>query len=342
MRSPLRAALVLALTVGLLAYFLRGADLASVWTITRQANWLLLLGAIGITLVSYTLRALRWQYLLAPIGETHFSVAFRMTVIGFAASFLLPARAGEVLRPYLLARREHLPATAAFATIIVERLLDLVTVLLLFGVFLVLVPPASLPADPTVFSDVKMGGLIAAAAALAGLVVLAVLAGHPERIGRAALGIERVLPQRLAHLVARLVQSFAQGLAVLRQPGRLAVSLLLSFPLWCSIAAGIFVTSRAFDITFSYVGSFLVMTLLVVGVAAPTPGAVGGFHAMYKLAVMTFFGVGENRAVGAAIVLHAISFVPITLLGLIFMAREGLTFGRVRSIAASDAEPALP
>lgn len=342
MRSRLRAAVVVLLTVALLAYFLRGANLSDVWSVTRHADWGLLLVGVGITLMSYALRALRWQYLLAPIGPTHFGVAFRTTVIGFAASFLLPARAGEVLRPYLLARREQLPATAAFATIILERLLDLVTVLLLFGVFVMLGNPASLAGHPSLYADVKLGGLVASAAAIAGFVIVFILAGHPERLGRAALRIERVLPQRLAHVVAKFVESFAQGLAVMRQPGRLAVSLILSFPLWCSIALGILVASRAFDITFGYLASFLVMTLLVVGVAAPTPGAVGGFHAMYKLAVMTFFAVDENRAVGAAIVLHAMSFVPITLLGLFFMAREGLSFGRMRAMARSDVEPALP
>jgi hypothetical protein len=92
--------------------------------------------------------------------------------------------------------------------------------------------------------------------------------------------------------------------------------------------------------TFSYVGSFLVMTLLVVGVAMPTPGQVGGFHEMYKLAVMTFFGVTKDTAVAAAIVLHAVSFVPVTLLGLVFMAREGLSFGRMREMAQREADPA--
>ncbi|MGH9409079.1 MAG: lysylphosphatidylglycerol synthase transmembrane domain-containing protein [Vicinamibacterales bacterium] len=339
MRSRFRAALVLVLTAGLLAYFLRGANLADVWGVMRNARVSLLVAGVGITMVSYTLRALRWQYLLAPIGPTHFGVAFRTTVIGFAASFLLPARAGEVLRPYLLARRERLSATAAFATIVLERLLDLVTVLLLFGVFVLAVDPSSLAGHPALYGDVKLGGLVAAGAAVGGLVVLFTLAGHPERLGRAALKIERILPERLARRVARFVETFAQGLGVLRQPGRLAVSLILSIPLWLSIASGIWIVSRAFEMTFSYLGSFLVMTLLVVGVAAPTPGAVGGYHAMYKLAVMTFFGVDENRAVGAAIVLHAISFVPITLLGLIFMTREGLTFGRMRSLA--EEEPAL-
>src|SRR5690349_20998372 len=119
----------------------------------------------------------------------------------------------------------------------------------------------------------------------------------------------------------------------MRDPSRLATALILSFPMWLSIAAGIWLTSRAFHITFPYPGSFLVMTVLVVGVAAPTPGGVGGFHAAYQFAVTEFFAAPYDRAVGAAIVLHALSFVPVTLLGLAFMAREGLTFGKAREVA---------
>src|SRR5215813_11000797 len=193
MPSRLRAALVLVLTVGLLTFFLRGVDLHAVWTETRHADGWLLLLAVCLTLLTYTLRAFRWQYLLAPIGPTRFSTAFQTTVIGFAASFLLPARAGEVLRPYLLARREGLPPTACFATIILERLLDLVTVLLLFGAFVVLVAPASLSGDPVLYARVKAGGLLAAGASLAGCLVFYFLAGHPEALGTWALRIERVL-----------------------------------------------------------------------------------------------------------------------------------------------------
>jgi len=335
MPSRLRAALVLLLTIGLLAFFLSGANLGRAWEATRQADARLIAVALAVTMLSYALRAIRWQYLLASIGPTHFATAFRTTVIGFAASFLLPARPGEVLRPYLLAKREGLPPTAAFATIILERLLDLVTVLLLFGLFVLAQDPAALSGDPAVYARVKAGGLLAAAASVAGLAVFFVLAGHPERLGAWALRIEGVLPAKLARAVARFVETFAQGLAVMRQPRRLLVSLILSFPLWLSIASGIWVTSRAFHMTFSYLGSFLVMTLLVVGVAMPTPGQIGGFHAMYKIAVTTFFGAPDDTAVAAAFVLHAVSFVPVTLLGLLFMAREGLTLGTMRQMAAS-------
>ena len=341
MRSRGRSILVLAITVALLAFFFRNTDLAAVWTETRRADPLLLLLGTVATLLNYVARAWRWQFLLAPIGRTAFATAFRTTVIGFAVSFIIP-RAGEVVRPYLLARKENLRPTAAFATIILERLLDLVTVLLLFSAFVFTVQPGVLSGDPGQLAHVKFWGGVAAAAAVVGLAVLTVLAGHPERLGRAAVRIESVLPARAARLVAHFVESFAQGLAVLRSPANLAGSLVLSFPLWLSIAAGIWLTSRAFHITFPYSGSFLVMTLLVVGVAVPTPGSVGGFHVAYQIAVQTFFAAPADRAVGAAILLHAMSFVPVTVVGAMFMVREGLTFSGVQRIAGSGPPEATP
>ena len=333
MRSRIRAVLIFAFTLGLLAFFFRDANFAEVWAETRRANPLRLFLAVCVTMLTYVLRAWRWQSLLAPIGSTHFGNAFRTTVIGFAASFFLPARAGEVIRPYLLARKEGLNPAATFATIILERLLDTATVLLLFAVFVFTVADGVITADADQLAHVKFWGGVAAAAAIFGLVMLFVLAGHPERLGRMAGRVERVLPARFARLVAHFVESFAQGLAVMRQPARLGVALLQSIPLWLSIAAGIWLTSLAFHITFPYPGSFLVMTLLVVGVAVPTPGAIGGFHVAYQIAVQTFFGAPADRASGAAILLHAISFLPVSLLGIAFMAREGLTLHGAQELA---------
>ena len=250
MPSRVRTVLILLLTLGLLWFFFRNADMPRVWAEVRHARAPLLLAAVLVTGLTYVLRALRWQYLLAPIGHTHFSNAFRATVIGFAATFLLPARAGEFIRPYLLARREGLSGTAAFATIILERLLDLVTVLLLFAFFVLTADPASTSAAPAAMERVKVGGLIAAAGGVAALAVAFAAAGHPERLGRWALSIERVLPARLARIVASFVETFTQGLAVMRQPRRLLVSFALSIPLWMSIAAGFWLTSLAFLITF--------------------------------------------------------------------------------------------
>jgi uncharacterized protein (TIRG00374 family) len=344
MRFHLRTVLVVALAVGLLAWFLRNADLHRVWAEIRYGRLDLLLLAVVTVMVSYTLRAFRWQYMLSAVGPTHFGTAFRTTVIGFAASFLLPARPGEFLRPYLLAREEGLSAAACFATVLLERLFDTITVLVLFASFLLFFVPAMDGERAALFATIKLGGLAAAAAALLGLVVVYFLAGHPVALARLSSGVQRVLPARTAPAVSRLIHTFAEGLGVMRQPRHLLMTAGLSFPLWLSIAAGIWITSRAFHVQMGYAGSFLVMTILVVGVAVPTPGAVGGFHAFYQLAVVSFFGVPNDRAVGAAIVLHAVSFVPVTILGIVFMAQEGLSLGGVRRLAgeAEVAEEGRP
>jgi uncharacterized protein (TIRG00374 family) len=334
MRAHLRTALVLACTVALLALFLRQANLGEVWLEIRRADPAGLFGALAMTGVTYFLRSWRWRVMLRPIGRARLWTAFRTTVIGFAANALLPARAGEVLRPFLLARREGLSATATFATIVLERLLDLVTVLLFFGLFVLVADPRTTAADPVLFGSVKVGGMVTTAGSVLGLVVVFLLAGHPERLGNAARRVERVLPARLAHALARTVERFAEGFAVMRRPGPLLQAAALSVPLWLSIAMGIWLVARAFHITMSFAGSFLVMALLTVGVAVPTPGAVGGFHYAFRVGAMAFFGAPAERAVGAAIVLHAIAFLPVTLLGLLFMLQDGLDLGRLRRLAS--------
>ena len=197
---------------------------------------------------------------------------------------------------------------------------------------------ASCRRHPAQLARVKVGRLLAAVvAALSRWPSRSSLAGHPERLGRLALRIERVLPARLARIVAGFVETFTQGLAVMRQPRRLLVSLALSFPLWLSIAAGIWLTSLAFHITFPYRGSFLVMTILVVGVAVPTPGRGRRVSRGLQIAVQTFFGVPDDRAVGAAIVLHAISFVPVTAARRRCSWRARLTLaGAKRSVGSSS------
>src|SRR5205814_8408467 len=131
-------------------------------------------------IVNLAIRSLRWQYLLEPLGHASFGNAFRATAVGFAASSVLPARAGEVIRPYFLARHENMTATGAFATIILERVLDVLTVLALLASFIFLFDRGIGEANATAFAIVKWAGVTALAAALIGLVVMFILAGDPE------------------------------------------------------------------------------------------------------------------------------------------------------------------
>jgi uncharacterized protein (TIRG00374 family) len=326
-RVPWHAILIGALTVGLLAIFLRNIDLRAAWAAMLAAHLGWIAGAAGVTLQTYLLRAWRWQAILQPIGRVSLETAFRTTVLGYAANFLLPARIGEILRPYLLARREHLDPAAAFATIVVERLLDLCVVLLLFALGLFSVGGA-------VARDTETAGILAAAASIGGFAALFLLAGHPDRLGRLASRLGRRLPPKAGQTFAHLVTTFVQGLRVMRSPIHLARAVAWSVPLWLSISLGIYMTSLAFDLTMPFAGSFLVVGYLTVGVAAPTPGAVGGFHAMYQLALTEFFHANPSVAGAAAIVLHLVSFVPVTLLGLVFMWQDGLTLGGLKGMRA--------
>ncbi len=342
MRTHIRMLVVVGLALALLVWFLRHANLSSVWGELQRGRMDFLFYALLATGSTYLLRAFRWQYLLLPLGRPHFLQCLKATVIGFAASTLLPARAGEVIRPYLLAKHEGFSATATFASIVIERLLDMLAVLFLFASFVVFFAAGLTTTDPSVYTALKVGGVTAFAATLVGLVIMMVLAGHPERLERWALKIERVLPARMARAVAGVVRAFVEGLAVVRQPRRMAVAMLLSFPLWLSIAVGIWSTSRAFHIEMSYPGSFLMMTILVVGVAVPTPGAIGGFHEAFRIGATVFFATPNDRAIGAAIVLHAMSFVPVTIAGSILMAREGLTLSGASGIASRPADEEAP
>jgi len=334
MRARLRNVLVVGLAIALLVWFLRHANLASVWHELQQGRLDYLLLALVATGTTYLIRAFRWQYLLLPLGRPSFMACLKATVIGFAASTVLPARAGEVLRPYLLARREGFNPTAAFASIVIERLLDMLTVLVLFATFVVFFSADQRSTDPAVYAALKLGGLTVGGISVAGLILMMVLAPHPELLAGWALQIERILPDRLARTVANLVKGFIEGLAVVRQPSRMAVAVLLSFPLWLSIGMGIWATSQAFHIDMSFTGTFLMTAILVVGVAVPTPGAIGGFHEAYRIGATMFFGASNDRAIGAAIVLHAMSFVPVTIAGAILMAKEGLSFSGASGMAS--------
>src|SRR5436190_7911960 len=199
MKKSLRTTVLVALSLGLLAIFLRGAHLDVVWNEIRQADaWLIAVSVVS-TVVVTALRAIRWQYLLAPIGVAGFRPAFRTTMIGFAVSSVLPARPGEVIRPYLLARQAGLSATATFATIVVERLLDSVTVVLMLASFVLFFDPGMAIADRVTYRLVRTGGLIVGGATLFLLCLMFFAAGDPQAVGRWAYKVEHLLPGRLTH-----------------------------------------------------------------------------------------------------------------------------------------------
>ncbi len=332
--ARIRTAAVSVLAIALLAWFLRGANLGDVWTHVRSARVSLLLLALVFVAATFWFRTWRWQQLLAPIGPTRFRIVFRAGVIGFAALTILPARVGDILRPYLVARQEGLTFTSTFATIIMERVLDLIAVLALMSLYVWGFADTS-GWNPKLRTSIEVSAAVGGAAAAFLLVIMWVLASHPERVETLVHLTDRVLPRRVALRLGSLARTFSAGFAVAREPRGFLMALFWSFPLWVVIAAETWAVTRAFGIDLPFTGTFLLQLLLVGGVAVPTPGGVGSYHEAYRIGVTAFFGAPNDLAVAAAIVVHAISFLPVLLVGIVFMVQDGLSFGNLKSLAGT-------
>jgi uncharacterized protein (TIRG00374 family) len=341
-RLNLRTVVVSLLALALVVWFLRGANAGDIVFHLRRARWDLLLVSFACLAFGFVGRAIRWQYLLLPVGKVSFGAVFRTTVIGFGALGLLPVRAGDVIRPYLLARREGLSATATFATVIMERVLDLVTILVLMAAYVWgFAGEGTIPEQ--FLGAIKSSSAVLGAGGVGVLVMMWVLATHPERVGTLAGVAGRVLPGRLSQRVEGMARTFSTGFAAIRDARALAMAVLWSFPIWIAIAAQAWAVTIAFGIAMPFVGALLLQALLVIGVAVPTPGGVGSFHEAYRIGVTTFFGASNAQAIAAAIVTHAIAYVPVVIVGVVFMAQDGLSVGGLRGIVVRpEPEPAQP
>jgi uncharacterized protein (TIRG00374 family) len=263
--------------------------------------------------------------MLRPVGRVPFSPAFRATSIGFAANTVLPARAGEVLRPALLARERSLPFAALLASILFERVLDALAQLVFFGIAL---------AGPDAGRMGSLGSgrvriLALAVAAVAVTMALFAVAWR-STTERAVDRIFRILPERIRPAANRIAHTFLDGFASLKTP-RLALLVASgSIAMWLVINVQIYCVMRAFGLELPISAAYVVTTAAVLGLVVPTPGGVGGYHAAVQFALTDVFQVPIATATGVALIAHAVSFVPISIIGFgLFAAspvrREGLS-----------------
>jgi uncharacterized protein (TIRG00374 family) len=340
--ARLRLGVGVALALALLFFFFKDMDWPALGRALRTADPLFLAGVVLAAILTYTLRAWRWGYLLAPMARVPFLDLFSATTVGFMTGLVIP-RAGEIVRPYLVAQRHGVTTSAGVATIILERLFDLLTVLLLFGLYLFVLPAPAAQSHGPVMEVVKAAG---AFVALAALVLLALLVVFHARADEALAFFDRLLrlfPQWLARWAGGVLRAFAGGLAVLKAPlPHLLAIVAQSFLVWLSIAASIWFNNRAFGIGLPFHATFLIIAFLTVGVAIPTPGMVGGFHGFFVLATADVFGVHREVAGAAAIACHALSNLPVLVLGLAFLGREGLSLGRVAEMTERKDAGTIP
>ena len=324
MSRKLLVLLALCLIGIIVAYRVLGADFN--WSLfksslkTMNPGWLL--ASIGVTMGTYWFRASRWQVLLAPLKHVSLKSLFSITIIGFSAIFLL-GRAGEVARPIWLARREKVALTGSVATIVVERFLDSIMLIIAFVIALALsdAPTAS---SPTLALFKNAAWFIAAVAAAA-MVALFVLRSN-------GAWIVRKIPFRR---VAALMDNFLQGLSFLQNGRSLALVVLQSVCLWMLIALQFWFMLLGMNFSLSPASATLVMVGAGIGSIAQIPAIGGGFQAGYVFCMTAFLRVPLEQAVATSLIAAALSFAPTIAISLVFMAAQGFS---IRDLKARESE----
>ncbi|PYU34957.1 MAG: hypothetical protein DMG31_04970 [Acidobacteria bacterium] len=307
-----------------------------------QANvWLLLLSVLAIY-GAYALRSLRWQQLSRYLGPSGFVEVYSATVMGFASIFIL-GRAGEPVRPLLLARKSRLPVVSMFGVWVLERITDFAGGVALAALSLLVF--AGKLADAGLNTDwvenARAGGWLL----LGILAAIVVLMLYFRLHGAGAL--ERRLDYwhrsgGLKGWLAGIIAGFSEGLQAIRTASDLLIAVAYTAAHWGLVTLAYFWIARAFASAFvqsdvNFPGAMLLLAVTLVGSLLQLPGVGGGAQVASFIALTTIFGVEQEPAAAIAIVLWLITFAAPTLVGVPLLIHEGLSMGELRNLARDEA-----
>ena len=309
-----------------------------------QANvWLLLLSIVAIY-GCYALRALRWQRFCRYLGPTSFVNTFTGTVMGFAAIFVL-GRAGEPVRPLLLARKDHLPVASMFGIFFLERFFDFAAAAALACLSLLVFSNrlSDAGADMNWVNGAPRHGawlLLAAVSCLIALLVYYRLHGA----GAVDRGLERWRTAGgIRSRVASVITGISEGLQAIRTLSDLWAALIYTALHW-TLAVLIYLwIAKAFGDAFlhtdmNFSGAMLILAVTLVGSALQLPGVGGGAQIASFIGMTKIFGVEQEPAAAIAVVLWIITFASCTLVGIPLLIHEGMSVGELRKLARAEAE----
>lgn len=339
MTKRLKAILILAIGVGLVYWFFSRLDWTTVGAHLRNASILPLLLAALLINLTIVVRSLRWKALLAPIAKVGIGNLIAATAIGFGGLFVI-GRAAEIIRPTVLSLREKLQPSATFATILIERIYDTVTVVSLFSICLLLfeLPPDQAGAWEKV-GGTKTFALILLTGIITGITVLVLLRLKAEPILRWIESQSTRLPKKLIQPILNFARHLAEGLSILLNLKELLVTVFYTLVVWSLITSATWLTLYAFGLSFSVKQIIFILGFGLVGSVVPTPGgSAGAFHAAAAKA-LEFLGTEPNLAASVAIVYHLIAFGPPFFMGLYYLIRYDISFNQLREMIASENEP---
>lgn len=338
MKRWIALAVGIIVSVVFLVIGLQGLNLSDVVSTIAHANFLWILPGIAVYFLAVWGRTWRWHYLLRPMKEIPLRRLFPVVVVGYMGNNVYPFRAGEVIRAYLLYRNERVKVTASLATIVVERIFD--------GLVMLIFVFVALPFAPITQDWLRTMVVAGTVAFFGALAVFLFMASRPVLARNVYTAIiTRVLPVKFHEPILRLADHFMEGLESLRRPRDLVMTLVSSVFIWLTETTKYWFVLQAFNLGANAQITFFVLMLMtaVVNLATTLPGAPGyiGTFDGPGIKVLEAFGAEHTVAAGYTLVLHAALWLPITLLGFVYLAREGLSmksFGEASNLVQKEQE----
>jgi uncharacterized protein (TIRG00374 family) len=294
----------------------------------RSADYRYVFLAICFTFFNYFLRAVRWRYLLISEKLIPLSSLYSATIIGYMANNLLPARLGEFIRAYMLARQEQLETPAVFATLVIDRLFDGFTVLLLL---LVTLFTLQLPAGmEDAARALKAGGTIMFLLYCGIMLFLYLLKRQTMRTLSAVGYVLKPFPERISAKLIPLLGSFIGGIRLSSRGLHVAALIATSAGIWLFCLLSVDMTLRSFNVHLPLTASMFILILLVFAVMVPaSPGFIGTYHyACYK--GLSVFGIPETTSVSIALIMHGTGFFPVIIAGFYYLWKNKISLNELQ------------
>jgi uncharacterized protein (TIRG00374 family) len=297
----------------------RKVDFGQMWDALKKANYWYLPPAILILFFSHYLRALRWRYLLDPIRRLDTKSLFSSLIIGYGANAVTPAHLGEFLRAYVLSKKREISMGSTFATIVIERIIDVFTLLLLMCMVILIHP----------FPNwVVKSGYIMFAATLGLFLLLIFLKRSGPKAEALLCTLVRPFPGRFGDKLGGMVERFLSGILPLKLWHDYVTVTILSVAIWACYGIVFYFGLEAFDFFETYhlpwyTGLVLLVITTISVVVPSSPGYVGTYHFLCQVS-LAMFGVPASPALSFAVVVHGVNFLPVLVVAIILASYEGI------------------
>lgn len=326
-KNLLNYSLSVALTVIFLYFAFRGTDLVSLWDILSQTNYVWALSLFPFLILSHVFRAWRWKYFLQPLKKNmSFRNLFSATMVGYMLNNVLP-RIGELGRPYAISKLEGVSRSAAFGTIFMERVFDILS----FMIVIALIPLVYSGPLMETFPWLEETGIWLTIITLFFLAFFTFLMLRRDIVIKILQYFTRKLPPRKAQLVEHITHSFLDGFLFLKEPRHYFMIILLSVLIWVFYIIMMYVPFYAYNMIERYsldFGTALVaQAISSIGFILPTPGGTGSYHYFVIQTLTKLYSVEEEVARSYATVTHAIGFLGTMIIGIYYFLRDKIHLG---------------